>query len=261
MKQPELQITLAETNPEYAAFVEKFKPKKTTDDCYTPPNIYEVVLSWVVSRYGIDRENVMRPFWPGGDYQRETYTEDSVVVDNPPFSILAQIVDWYLAHEIRFFLFSPYLTNLASGHKVCHIIVPAKVTYENGAEVDTSFVTNLDNRLVVGDVDLFNAIDEANKENLAKVRKKLPKYSYPDYVLTAADVGKFTKYGVPYELKREDAFHIRKLDQQGARGKAIFGSGFLLSEKAAAEKAAAEKWELSAREWDIVKSLGREARP
>ena len=74
MKQPELQITLAETNPEYAAFVEKFKPKKTTDDCYTPPNIYEVVLSWVVSRYGIDRENVMRPFWPGGDYQRETYT-------------------------------------------------------------------------------------------------------------------------------------------------------------------------------------------
>lgn len=24
---------------EYAAFVEKFKPKKTTDDCYTPSNL------------------------------------------------------------------------------------------------------------------------------------------------------------------------------------------------------------------------------
>ena len=28
---------------EYQAFVDKFKPKKTTDDCYTPKNIYEVV--------------------------------------------------------------------------------------------------------------------------------------------------------------------------------------------------------------------------
>ena len=24
-------------------FVDKFKPKKTTDDCYTPANIYEAV--------------------------------------------------------------------------------------------------------------------------------------------------------------------------------------------------------------------------
>ena len=28
---------------EYAEFIEKFKPKKTTDDCYTPGNIYDVV--------------------------------------------------------------------------------------------------------------------------------------------------------------------------------------------------------------------------
>lgn len=27
----------------YEEFVEKFKPKKTTDDCYTPPEIYETV--------------------------------------------------------------------------------------------------------------------------------------------------------------------------------------------------------------------------
>lgn len=29
------QITMFDDNPEYAAFVEKFKPKKITDDCYT----------------------------------------------------------------------------------------------------------------------------------------------------------------------------------------------------------------------------------
>lgn len=28
---------LSEDSPEYQAFVEKFVPKKTTDDCYTPP--------------------------------------------------------------------------------------------------------------------------------------------------------------------------------------------------------------------------------
>ena len=26
--------------------MEKFKPKKTTDDCYTPPEIYEVIKDW-----------------------------------------------------------------------------------------------------------------------------------------------------------------------------------------------------------------------
>ena len=60
------QLTLADVDHEYKAFVEKFKPKKTTDDCYTPPNIYEAVLGWVVQEYGIDPENVVRPFWPGG---------------------------------------------------------------------------------------------------------------------------------------------------------------------------------------------------
>ena len=28
---------------DYDAFVEKFKPKKTTDDCYTPPLVYDAV--------------------------------------------------------------------------------------------------------------------------------------------------------------------------------------------------------------------------
>ena len=29
---------------DYEGFVEKFKPKKTTDDCYTPPAVYDYVL-------------------------------------------------------------------------------------------------------------------------------------------------------------------------------------------------------------------------
>lgn len=35
----------------YEKFVEKFKPAKTTDDCYTPNSVYNAVKSWAVSHY------------------------------------------------------------------------------------------------------------------------------------------------------------------------------------------------------------------
>lgn len=55
---------------------------------------------------------------------------------------------------------------------------------------------------------------------------------------------------------RKDAVLIRGLDSQAEFDKAIFGGGYLLSEKAAAEKAAATVWELSEREREIIASLG-----
>lgn len=35
--------TALESNAEYEAFTDKFKHKLTTDDCYTPPKVYEAV--------------------------------------------------------------------------------------------------------------------------------------------------------------------------------------------------------------------------
>lgn len=66
------QLTLTDVDEEYKAFIDKFKPKKTTDDCYTPPNVYEAVLGWAVNEYGIDPENIVRPFWPGGTSKSST---------------------------------------------------------------------------------------------------------------------------------------------------------------------------------------------
>ena len=37
-------------NETYEEFVEKFKPKKTTDDCYTPPEI-------IVQKLGTEEKN------------------------------------------------------------------------------------------------------------------------------------------------------------------------------------------------------------
>lgn len=59
----------------YEEFVDKFKPKRTTDDCYTPPEIYDVVAEMVSERYGISREDMVRPFWPGGDFEAFNYPD------------------------------------------------------------------------------------------------------------------------------------------------------------------------------------------
>ena len=251
------QITFVEDSAEYRAFVDKFKQKKTTDDCYTPENVYEVVVAWCVKEYGINREDIVRPFWPGGDYERFDYPGGCVVLDNPPFSIVSKIAQFYEFHGIKYFLFSPYLTNFTINCQ-CHVIAPATIEYENGAKVDTAFITNLDTVLARTAPELTAALVAADKINRKEKTKAIPKYVYPDHVLTAAMLGYISKYGIDFRVRREDAASIRALDHQRAKKKSIFGSGFLLSEKAAAEKAAAERWQLSEREWEIVRGLGED---
>ena len=51
---------------EYKNFTDKFKPKKTTDDCFTPDNVYETVADYVATRFNVDRNRFVRPFYPGG---------------------------------------------------------------------------------------------------------------------------------------------------------------------------------------------------
>ena len=216
-----VQVSMLE-NDTYKDFVEKFKPKKTTDDCYTPENIYNVIRDYVCEKYDRDPTTIVRPFYPGGDYERFDYPEGSFVLDNPPFSILSQIVRFYEDEGIDFFLFAPYLTNFGNGAKCCHIITGSVITYENKARVDTAFLTSLDDRLVVGDPELGRLIKEQDDINVKSTRT-IPKYEYPDEVLTSAMVGLMAKHGVPYELRRKDALFIRSLDSQKASGKAIFG--------------------------------------
>lgn len=257
-----------EMTGEYAAFVEKFKPKKTTDECYTPDNVYAAVHDWAVKGYGLESARIIRPFYPGGDYTKEDYSGNCAVIDNPPFSILAEICRWYNQRGIRFFLFGPAKT-LFSGSGldgINYVICGAAIMYENGASVNTSFITNMSEYKITVAPDLYEAIKAADDENRKKVTKSLPKYDYPDHVLTAARIQRIAKYGQSLRIRAEDCAFIRALDSQRGTGKAVFGGGFLLSEKAAAEKAAAEKaaaekagakiWELSEREKEIIRRLG-----
>ena len=262
-----LDAMSGEGDEEYDAFVDKFKPKKTTDDCYTPPEVYEVIKDWACAEYGIDPAKVVRPFYPGGDYERFDYSGGKVVVDNPPFSILTQICEFYVNNGIPFFLFCPTLTGFGSKRLAmltCHIICGCQIVYENGASVNTSFVTSYGGDVVAKTAPELRELVDAKVDELRKQGKtEIPKYEYPDEVVTAAIMGRWSKYGVEFEVRRTDCLPISELDAQREGGQSIYGNGLLLSERAAAERAAAEraaatKWELSDREREIVKSMGGE---
>jgi len=262
---------------DHDAFVEKFEVKKTTDDCYTPEAVYSCILEYVGQNFDLSDRQIIRPFYPGGDYEALEYPANAVVIDNPPFSIITKIARFYLAKGISFFLFAPHLTLFSSDIDCTHIVVGGDVTYENGANVKTSFLSNMfGNAKVIGNAELHDkleAINQANKVNL-------PKYVYPENVLTVSMVSWMVEKGISFRLNKGDMVHCRALDSQKKHGKSLFGSGFLLSNKAAAEKAAAEKaaaekaaaekaaaekaaaekdnviaWELSEREKAIIEAM------
>ena len=251
----------------YEEFVDKFKPKKTTDDCYTPDVIYKVVKDWAIKEMDWGGRTIVRPFWPGGDFENFDYPADCVVIDNPPFSIISKVVKFYAEHNIDYFLFAPHLTCLAIRAAHSHICVGVQVTYDNGAKVNTSFVASK-GPLIRSAPDLYRILDEANAANIkAKKAPPRPVYTYPDNVLTSNAVALFSKYGIEY---REDiGVFIPAMDAQREVGKGIFGCGYIVPEEAArkaqeaarkAQKEKSQRWALSMRELAALKAAEEAAK-
>lgn len=245
-------------NEEYETFLEKFKPKLTTDDCYTPAPVYDAVLYWVKKNCDIDGCNIVRPFYPGGDYEAFRYGDHDVVVDNPPFSIITKIVQYYMMHGIRFFLFAPDLTVFYTGQFCTSIVCGINMVYENGAKVSTSFVSNLFGDIAIMSApDLFDCVMAAQKQDNVPA---LPKYIYPSNVLRSTDVKKLSARGITFVVQKQECQFITKLDSQRLRKKRVFGGGYLISDRAAADRAAADRaervevieWDLSERERGII---------
>ena len=266
---------ISEEDEEYQEFLEKFKLKKTTDDCYTPAPVYDAVARYVEETYGISRDNFVRPFYPGGDYVNESYPEGCVVVDNPPFSIMAEILRFYDSKGIRFFLFAPTLTLFSSSSSAgtCTALpCTLSVIYENGASVNTSFVTNLEPRGIRlrSAPKLQAMVQEGIDEFTKTLKKQLPKYSYPPHIITSSWVGILSRLGIEFSVPVAESEGISGLDSQKAAGKAIYGKGYIVSdavkaerEKAEREKAErekAERWELSDREREIIARLNEAGR-
>ena len=179
-----------------------------------------------------------------------------------------------MENGIKFFLFAPSLTAFGGRKvidKICHIICDCDITYENGAIVKTSFVTNLEPELIAMTSPELTKLVNTTMENVLRgKRKTLPKYEYPDHIVTAAIMQRWARYGVDFQVRKGECIAVSRLDAQREKKKNIFGGGLLLSdakakeraaaeraaaERAAAERAAAERYQLSERERELVKSM------
>lgn len=218
----------AEGEAEYKDFVDKFEAKHTTDDCYTPDGVYDVLAGWVASRWGLDRADFVRPFFPGGDYQHHFYPGGCVVVDNPPFSILAEIRRFFIEKGIKYFLFAPQLTIFSASIPDCKIPLSVDIEYKNGARISTGFVTNIPDLEIAVYPDLLQTLERAIVD--AREAPK-PEYRYPVEVLTASACEAMGRRGMVLEIPHDGAKRIAGLEAQKSEGKAVFGGGMLIPTK------------------------------
>ena len=257
---------ISEEDEEYQEFLEKFKLKKTTDDCYTPAPVYDAVARYVEETYGVSRDQFVRPFYPGGDYRNERYPEGCVVVDNPPFSIMSEILRFYDSKGIKFFLFAPAMTLFSSSYCCTALSVGVNVIYENGANVCTSFLTSMDPSGVRFRTAprLYELVAEGVEEFTKALRKELPKYTYPPHIITASWLNQCSRLGIEFSVPVAESEGISVLDSQKASGKAIYGKGYIVSdrvkaEREKAEREKAERWTLSERELAIIERLNTQS--
>lgn len=214
-----------DNNDKYNSFVDKFKnnQKLNTDDCYTPKEIYDAVAEFVEDEYKVNRNDFVRPFYPGGDYENYNYKDSDIVVDNPPFSIYSKIVNYYVEKGIRFFLFAPGTLCLRpKNKKVTYIIIDKTITYENGAQVNTNFVTNIDKMQGIRSATKL-AKSIANKTQ-SKVTNE---YKYPDNILKTNDLCKLEK---DFIIKSNEYDFIDFLYDKKGNKNVMFGNKIIVSD-------------------------------
>ncbi len=238
MEQISKQRSGKSSNPiifnDYESFIAKFSATtpKTTDDCYTPPDVYEAVVKYVGEIYNMCGKQILRPFFPDGDYEHDEYPDNGVVIDNPPFSIFSKIVRFYVAKDIPFFLFGPSLTIFQTGELSTAILVDCSITFHNGAKVPVSFVTNLM-------PDVIAVASPRLRKRIMGCPSQLPRtkalgtYTYPDNVVSVSTLRTISKGEEEFAIRRSEAQIISRLDAH-----TLFGKHLLVSKAAAAKVAA-----------------------
>lgn len=237
---------------DYESFVAKFQDKeKTTDDTYTPKDVYEAVLQYVGEMYDLTGKEILRPFYPGGDYEHAEYPEDGVVIDNPPFSIFTKICAFYSARRIPFFIFGNGLTILSCCNVCTAVITSTQITFGNGAKVQCNFASNLFGNKIVTTAPRLSELIKACPSQGTKA--ELPKLIYPDELLSVSDLQIICKGGIEFSVDRSEAVRVSNVDNY-PKETGIFGHHLLIS-KAKAQAIHAIPVPLSPREQRIVDSL------
>ena len=222
-----------ETYEEFEAKFKKDAPK-TTDDCYTPQPVYEVVKEYALKLAGLTEETCtpVRPFYPGGDYRNYDYPAVAYVIDNPPFSILSEIRQFYMEKGIKYFLFAPALMCIS---KIDDTIICAfsDIIYTNGATVKTSFVTNAASRefCLMTAPELKKQLKEIfqhDRKIYGEKTRKLKSYIQPKNTFSARDIALTSR--TYFFIRRRESRYVGKIGSYHQ-----FGGAYLLSDRAAAE--------------------------
>ena len=101
------------------------------------------------------------------------------------------------------------------------------------------------------------------KSKKKKKKNKIPCYIYPEHLITTSSIAYIINGGIKVEIPKDEMIFTRRLDAQIPLKKAVYGGGFLCSNRMA-EKLKAEKlkekyrFELSDNERKIVNSLSNE---
>ena len=223
-----VEIISIESEKMYNYCVTNGRNINTTDECYTPPAVYDTVLDYAVERYHLQGKHVVRPFIPGGDYQKYVYDKHDVVIDNPPFSMTTKITKWYVDHNIPFFLFinGMYGVSLSRGlhGKATVIVTNANVSFYNkGSEkrIRLGFVTNLEPKNIIlrGDATLSNRLNGLIKKKSSK------RFHYPDNFLKNNDIVSALQRNVELKLTTDN------LDYNKAHHVEVFGGGYLVNDQ------------------------------
>lgn len=233
---------------DYESFIKKFTENpKTTDECWTPQDVYEAVVKYVGEVYPLEGKEILRPFYPGGDYEHAEYPDDGVVIDNPPFSMFTKICKFYMAKGVPFFLFGPGLTIMSCcKHGCTAVFIDDQIEFSNGAKVRCNFASNLfGDLLAITAPRLSELLRACPSQN---VKEALPRYDYPINLLSASDMQTIAKGEEPFAVPREGTAPIRRLASQ-PKGKGLFGDHYLLpDELARAKESAKERAKESAEE-------------
>ena len=213
---------------DYESFLAKFADSpKTTDDCFTPQDVYQAVVDYVGTIIDMSDKVVLRPFFPGGDYENAEYPYNGIVIDNPPFSMFLPIVKFYTARKIPFFLFGPGMT-IVWASKYCTVIcINNNITFENGAKIQCNFASNLFGDTVAMTAPRLSQAIAACPSQI--IKPKNAQYAYPDNMLCVSDLQAICKGGVDFAVSREETHMIDKMDLHPKKCN-IFGTRFIISD-------------------------------
>ena len=107
--------------------------------------------------------------------------------------------------------------NISPEQPIAKIIAGCSIIYENGADVNTSFMTNLEAPCVRSDPFLYSISNKPKTKNR-------PIRNFPENIKTAKDFVKASKRGE--EIKYTDFIYTRKVtDTQTGEIFRIFGAG------------------------------------